>query len=207
MPTKEQVSKLLGRPLTAKEDAAFNEYMRVAIQQLSGILGYSLDLSKSGWDERTFQVSEGYRSLIVDPFTEVDSVSINDKAAKYTVPSSNKPFSIEVVLDEYYKGGTSVTIMAHWGYDCYPSGVMLLLANLFDTVANGTSSAGTSNVKSEEVLSHRVTYETGVTVFDQFAKDNANLIELYRLPYSGLVDAGRILWSNDDDLSDYRPYF
>lgn len=207
MPTQEEISDMLGRPLTAKEAAGFDAYIEIAVTQLGSILGYSLALSDTP-TTKEFTGSRDYRSLIIPPFTDITEVKVNGEVeTNYSVSNTSKPFNVEIVLPRYMSDSTKVAVTAKWGYSTYPSGVLLLLANMFSVVANGQTSEGSASVKSETVLSHSVTYETGVTRYEQFAKDNANIIELYRLPYSSLVSTGRILWSNDDDLSDYRPYF
>lgn len=206
MPTKEQIADILGRPLTPKEDTGFDVYIQIAKEQLGSLLGYSLDLSE-GASTQVFTLDADSKSLMVPPFTNVTSVKIGGKEVEYTTGTTNKPFLVEIILGEYRSSPVSVEVTAEWGYSEYPAGILLLLANMFLVVANGQTTGGGAKVKSEESLSHKVTYETTSSQFESFAKDNANIIDLYRLPYASLVSAGRILWSNDSDISEYRPYY
>lgn len=206
MPTQQQIADMLGRPLTAKEIAGFEAYRDVAVTQLSAILGYSLVLSEEP-AVKEYTGSKDYRSLIVSPFTDITSVKVNGEDAEYAVGTTQKPFNVEIVLGKYMTDNTEVEVTATWGYSKYPAGVLLLISNMFSVVANGQTTGGEAKIKSEDSLSHKVTYETSASQYETFAKDNANIIDLYRLPYSSLVSTGRILWGNDDDISEYHPYF
>lgn len=206
MPSQQQIADMLGRPLTAKEIAWFDAYIEIAVTQLGAILGYSLELSEAV-ETKAFTGTKDYRSLIVSPFTDVTSVKVNGTETGYAIGATQKPFNVEIILSRYMTDNSKVEVTATWGYTEYPAGVLLLIANMFAVVANGQTTGGAAKVKSEDSLSHKVTYETSSSQFETFAKDNANIIDLYRLPYSSLVSAGRILWGNDDDISEYRPYF
>ena len=206
MPTQQQIADMLGRPLTAKEIAGFDAYVEIAVTQLGAILGYSLVLSE-GADTKTFAGVKDYRSLIVPPFTDIEFVKVNGEDVDYIVGTTQKPFDVEIVLGEYMTDNSKIEVNAKWGYSEYPAGVLLLIANMFSVVANGQTAGGSAKVKSEDSLSHKVVYDTSSSQIETFAKDNANIIDLYRLPYSSQVSAGRILWGNDDDISEYHPYF
>lgn len=206
--TQEQVTKLLGRSLTAKEAAGFDVYVDIARAQLEAILGMSLEYGNN--DDKTFTGIEDYTSLIVPPFTEVYGVKRNGVAAKYTIPVTGKPFCYEIVLAKPMRQGERIIVEADWGYCEIPNGVYLLWAQMFAVVANGGvggASDGVARVKRETVLSHTIEFDLSSAV-DVFRNENSTLIDLYSVPKAVLASAGRRLWiGDDDDISRYRPYY
>lgn len=205
--TKEDIVKLLGRPLSAKEDAGYDAYLEIAQVQLEDLLGYSLELS-TAITSKTFTGVDGYRSIFTPPFTEISSVSIDGKAIGYTVGTTNKPIKVEIVLERPAHDNEQIVVSAKWGYaTALPGGVKLLLSNMFAVVANGQATGSDAKVKSETTLSHSVSYDNSSTHMASFEADNANIISLYQRPKPGELQAGRILWGDDDDLSGYSPYF
>lgn len=203
--TKEEIADLLGAPLSAAQLAGVDGYLELATAQLASILGYQLEDPIT--EERTFYGRAGSRSLIVGPFTEIDSVSLNGSPIEYRVGRSNKPFTYEVVTRVEQCEGDEITVMATWGFTETPSSLKLLLANAFAAVSAGGVAGAAAKVKSETVLSHSTTFDNDSVGVDAFMKGNASLLALYRIPTAPRVDAGRVLWRTDDDLSGYRPYF
>ena len=205
---QDKIEQLLGRPLSTKERAGFEVYLEIAQTQLEGLLGYSLSLSAAAAEDKTYRGNSGYRSVFTSPFTNIVSVKVNGKAVSYYVGESSKPIKHEIVLESEACDGDVVVVNAKWGFSGeLPKAVQLLVANLLAVVANGQAIGSEAVVKSETVLSHSVSFDNSKTQIQSFIDNNTTLIDMYRIPKVGDLQAGNILWGSDDDLSGYSPYY
>lgn len=191
MLTKEQVSKLLNRSLTASEDSNFEMYLKIATERLEELLCMSLCGDDS---DRTYAARNGYRTLFTDPFTDVTSVTIDGTevdAGDYLVKQNDRYSggwynSIEFDTPMHCK---KIVVEADWGFDCLPVDLQLLLAKLF---AQGSVEQRSDNqVKSKKIEDFTVTYKDGTT-FDEFVSANQHVISKYSLCNVGDVQHGSI---------------
>lgn len=203
--TTTEIADLLGAPLSEAQIAASDAYIELATIQLQSLLGYEIHVQADPEPatEKTYYGRSGSHSLIVDPFTELVSVSLNGTVLRpedYSVGSSNRPFNYEVITQLSQGAGDEIKVTAKWGFNPLPASLKLLLANMFSVVSLGQTSGGTSRVKSETSLSHSVSYDTSASRYSVFASDNASLISLYRLPKPVRIDGGVVLRDYCDDL-------
>jgi len=190
--TKQEVAKLLGRALSTKEDAAFEEYIDIAGIELEEILDIRLDETTG---ERVYPGREDYRTLFIDPFTAVTSVEVDDEAVAaddYRIAQNDRRSAAwynSIVFDDPM-GRKDVTVLATWGFgDNLPNDLKLLIARMFAVVGNANVS-GQDKVRSKSIEDFSVTYDTSKTSRDQFMTDNARTIAKYQRPQSDVLHGG-----------------
>lgn len=200
---KEQVSKLLGRSLTSLEEANFDTYIKIATERLEELLCFTLCGNCDDGGERTYEPRIGYRTLFIDPFREVVSVTIDDEevsTSKY-IKKQNDKFngswynSIEFTTP--MKDCDRIVVDADWGFKVMPIDLQLLIARLF---AQGSTEQRSDNqVKSKKIEDFTVTYKDGST-FDEFVAANQSTIDKYSLCNIGRISHGRIRRFRDERL-------
>lgn len=184
------VEQLLGRGLSDKERTGFAAYIAVAKEQLEILLGFKLDGTANA--SRTYESREGFRSLVIDPFTAVSEVAIDNVVVTGYIKKQNDAYTADwfntIQLQEAM-GCKYVSVKATWGFgEELPQALRLLWAGMFDVVCNGQTKASQREVKSETTLSHSVTYEQSSEALAQFKESNALLINQYRnIPTGGLI--------------------
>lgn len=186
MLTKQQMTALLGRPLTPAEDANFTTYLDNAIETLEGILCSNLDKETA---IRIFDAREGYSTVFTDPFTAVNEVKINGNiVTNYSLRQwANRNGSwYNSLVFERQLGNDEVSIDADWGFTTLPQDLALLLARVF--ALNGES-GGDGNIKSKKIEDFSVTFGDK-TAFQGFLDDNATTIRKYSLCEIGNVQHG-----------------
>lgn len=175
---------LLGRPLTPNEDANYPLYLKIAQERLEDLT--CLNLS-SETEDRIFDVREGYTTVFTDPFTKINSVTINGNAFTEYTPMQwnrrNADWYNSIVLETC---DDEVTINADWGL-CSPE-LQLLTARLFGLL-NGENS-GNGNIKSKRVEDFHIAFNDN-SVYQQFLLDNQALINKYSLCNIGNIQHGR----------------
>lgn len=187
----EQMPKLLGRALTDRETANYDLYLKIATQHLEELLCMTLCGDDS---ERTFGTRLGYRTVYVDPFIEIESVTIDDDevdAADYTVKQNDK-FNgawYNIIEFDTKRRGENIVVDADWGFRTCPTDLQLLLAKLF---AQGTVEQTSDNqVKSKKIEDFTVTYKDSST-FDELVLANSATIEKYSQCNQGQVRHGSV---------------
>jgi hypothetical protein len=192
MLNKEQVEKLLGRSLTTSETDNFDLYLKIATERLEELLCMQLCGSD---DDRTFMSREGYRTLYMDVFTDLESVTIdgNEVDEDDYVVKQNDSYSgswFNSIEFERPLKGKKVVVSADWGFDTVPVDLQLLLARLFD---QGSKEQSDKNVKSKKIEDFTVTYENGKTM-DDLANENSSVIQKYSLCSQGQIRSGEICY-------------
>lgn len=189
MLTQEQVSKLLGRSLTTLETDNFTLYLKIATQKLEELLCMTLCGDS---DERTYETRDGYRTLYVDPFTDVNSITIDgNETEDYTIKQNDK-FNgswYNVIEFDRKQTGKNVVVDADWGFDSLPSDLQLLLAKLF--AQGSVEQTSDSQVKSKKIEDFTVTYKDGAT-YDEFVLSNASVIDKYAQCSQGYIRHGEV---------------
>lgn len=194
MLTEAQVAKLLGRSLTTLETNNFKLYLKIATERLEELLCMTL----CGDGERTYETRVGYRTLNVDPFTDVTSVTIDgNETTEFTVKQNDK-FNgswYNVIEFDRKQTGKNVVVDADWGFNPMPSDLQLLIAGLFDQNSVGQTSDG--QVKSKKIEDFSVTYKDSAT-FDEFVQSNASVIDKYAQCSQGYIRHGDVYQWRDD---------
>lgn len=192
--TKEDIEGVLLRPLSDTE----NKYFEQLLQQATETLEALLDVKMQGEANtpRRYETTCGSRFLIVDPFTSLLPEVTTESGRPLVVKSVSQGDELNVswfnVIEmvEPLEAGRHV-VKAVWGYgESLPYGLRILIARLFDTLSIANQGSFYSNVKSETVLSHSVTYDNTKQVIDQFAEANVDLLAKFVRPVSSCVVSG-----------------
>lgn len=180
--TEEELVSLLGRELSSVESDNFDLYLESATENLESLLCMSLYLQgeSPSPESRLYMAREGYRNLYVDPFTYLDSVTINGEAEAVTYSQYGKTGTWYNVIEFEEALGTpddnSIEITATWGFTELPATLKLLLAQMFKLVSKKQS----QRVKSKTNEGFSVTY-FDTSDFDQFVLDNYSVISRYQI--------------------------
>jgi hypothetical protein len=203
MLTKEQTSKLLNRALTTAETNNYDLYLKIATERLEELLCMTLCGSD---DDRTFGTRSGYRTVYVDPFTAVESVTIDGETvdeADYTVKQNDK-FNgdwYNIIEFDTKRRGENITVEADWGFDCLPADLQVFLAKLF---AQGSiEQTVDTQVKSKKIEDFTVTYKDSST-FDEFVLANSAVVDKYSQCSQGQIRHGAVCRGDYDLRSIYN---
>ena len=190
--TKDEVSKLLGRPLTTQENANYDLYLEIAKVTLEEMLCIELEKQASNptASARTFEVREGYSTVFTGIFTsltevKVDGVATTDYSTRYWDKRSN-PYYNSIVLDKC--NGKEVEVTGLWGFASIPNDLQMLWAQMFALVSQKRA---VNKVKSKKVEDFAVTY-SDETAMESFGHDNEVIINKYSLCNVGYVKHGDV---------------
>ena len=190
---KEEMAKLLGRPLDDHETENFDNLLANAKSTLEHILGIRID---GEYGERLYQPRPCFGQLWIDPFVLSED---EEKPLKVVINGQEQsvwPANFDQLVADWYNsiifecpmGVRMVVVTTEWGFgDALPSDLQALWASLFDIVSTNSTTATTPAIESEQVLSHRVTFNTDKSVIDQFISSNAVAIARYKRPFGGDV--------------------
>lgn len=180
-----KLEALLGRPLTTIEVTNLTLYLEIATERLQDLT--CLNLTQNT-EDRVYDVREGYTTVFTDPFTEINSVTVNGNTFTDYTPMQwnrrNADWYNSIVLETCED---EVTINADWGI-CSPE-LQLLTARLFGLM--GIEKSGNGNVKSKKVEDFSITFNDN-SAYDQFLLDNQSLINKYSLCNIGNVQHGSV---------------
>lgn len=202
MLTQEQLSKLLNRPLTTAETTNFSLYLKIATSRLEELLCMSICADDG---ERTYGTRLGYRTVYVDPFTDVNTVSIDgNETDDYTVKQNDK-FNgswYNIIEFDRKQSGENIVVDAEWGFDPCPVDLQLLLARLF--AQGSVEQTSDSLVKTKKIEDFSVTFKDGAT-YDEFVLSNSATIDKYSQCNQGQILHGSVSWGYYD-LRSVREY-
>lgn len=190
MLTKEQAVKLLNRSLTESETSNFKLYLEIAVQRLEELL--CMDLSSDA-GARTYETRKNYRTVYVDPFTEVTSITLDGDevdADDYTIKQNDKLNAswYNIIEFDRARSGGKIVVDADWGFGKCPSDLQLLLARLFAQYS--LEQTQESNVKSKKIEDFTVTYKDSASSFDDLVSNNRAVIDKYGLCNQGYIRHG-----------------
>lgn len=194
--SKEDMAKLLGRPLTSAETTNYDLYIEIAQEQLEQLLG--LKLTGTDNSERVYEARSGFHSLVIDPFsannptvTDGDGNAVTGFAVRLDDDYNAKWFNTIELVDRMKAG--IYKVKAKWGYGSeLPKGLQLLMAGMFDVTANGNPVASEAKIKSETTLSHSVTFDTSSEAYQRFVDSYAALIAKYSQDRTAMVLSGKV---------------
>lgn len=185
--TQDKIAALLGRPLSSVETTNFSTYLEIAQSKVSDLL--CVDICQVV-EEKQFDARQGYKTLNVPIFTEIDYVKLgDDETTRYKVmqgSNRNGDWYNNIVFDAPLHCET-VTVKADWGFDKIPVDVQILIAQLFGMV--GDSLEG-DLVQSKQVEDFRITLKDK-TKTEVFATKYAATIAKYSGCVNGNVQSGR----------------
>ncbi len=193
MLTKDQVSKLLNRPLTTAENTNFSTYLKIATERLEELLCFDLCINTP---TRTYLVREGYRTVFTDVFNGSVTITIDGETvdtADYTVrqfDNLNGSWFNSIVFKKHLpREVEEIVVEAAWGFNGLPVDLQLLLAKLF--ALNTQSQTADDRVKSKKIEDFTVSYNDQTT-YDQFVMSNADVIRKYSICSMGDIQHGRV---------------
>lgn len=183
--TKEQLIALLGRPLTPVEDANFELYLDIAMQQLEQSICTSLT-ETSGDEPVVYDVREGYRTLFTDIFTEVTEVKMDGAvidSSKYSVrqwDKRNGSWYNSIVFDRVFTScDNEVEVTAEWGFSSIPLDLQAVLAGLFGLITKKNNLD--PSIASKQVEDFRIAFRDGVDLDTDFQSKYAHTLSKYSL--------------------------
>lgn len=194
--TKEQLIALLGRPLTPVEDANFELYLDIAMQQLEQLICTSL-AETSGNETVVYDVREGYRTLFTDIFTELTEVKIYGTvidSSKYSVRQWDKrsgSWYNSIVFDNMFKAcDDEVEVTAEWGFNTIPSDLLAVLAGLFDLITKKNNL--NPSIASKQVEDYRISFRADVDLDADFESKYAGTLSKYSMCDIPNVQHGKV---------------
>lgn len=186
-----KLEKLLGRSLTDSEINDFEMFLEVSLLKLEQLVGSPL---KPVSEKRLFSARSGYRAVGVDIFRTFKSIKRcdTDELIK-AVPSYNGILSNgwfnQIALNQRITTcdnyPVTLEIDADWGFDELPSDLALVLAMIFDMVANSSRELAESKVESKRVEDFSVTFVHDKTVDQRIRELFGLTIDCYKSQYKG----------------------
>lgn len=192
---KEEISALLGRPLTTVEDTNFDLYLEIAYQNIEEIICTGvIDITET----RVFDTRNGYSTAFVDIFHSISEVKLDgDVTTSYTVrqwDKRNASWYNSLVFDEMLTG-QELEVTADWGFppvsdaSSLPADLQMVLAQLFALISKKNKYDGT--IQSKQVEDFRISFKSDVDLDEQFFSTYSKTISKYSLCDIPNVQHGR----------------
>lgn len=190
MINQEKIEKLLGRSLTDSEKSGFSMFLAVSIAKLEQIIGSPLQPVA---EKRFSTARSGYRTVYTDIFRKLKSIKKADGTMVKAVPSCNGKLSTswfnQVILDKPMINcdcqATNLEIEADWGFEELPDDLALVLAMIFDNIANSSRELAESKVESKRVEDFSVTFVQNKTINDHISSLFETTINHYKSQFKG----------------------
>lgn len=193
---QEQIEAILGRSLSTRESNNFDWYLDIAIERLSSLLCIQWPTDDSGAvnETRVYAPRNGYTILYVDPFTELDTVTIDGEEQEVTKQQwdrrsgtwYNALIFAEAMTDK------EVSVTATFGYGELPGDLQLLLAQIFQLISNEL--VNDARIASKRNEDFTVSYRTGendvTTAWDSLKKTYSSIIGKYSQCGIGQIQHG-----------------
>ena len=190
---QDQLSKLLGRPLTPTEVSSFDLYLKIAQQSLEDLMCTVLCNQD---DPKFYETRVGYSTVFTDIFTDLDEVKIDGKVidqSKYSIRQwdrRNASWYNSIVFNKRFCKNEEIEVSATWGFKPMPVDLQAVLAGLFDLVTKKNKFDGT--VKSKRVEDFHISLNTDVDFDSEFANKYGNTIRKYSLCDVGNIQHGKV---------------
>lgn len=179
--TKQKLEQLLGRPLTAIEDANMALYLSIATDTLAQLICVDLSADTSA---RVYDVRQGYSSIFTDFFSSFTKVELDGKDITANVsPRQNDRRSgnwfNSLVRDcKFNSRDKEVSVTATWlDVDAMPDDLQMILAALFDQVSKKQKID--TSVQSKQVEDFRITFNGDADLDAEFMSKYSLLISKY----------------------------
>lgn len=197
----EELSALLGRPLTPIEETNIDLYLDIATEALEDLIcTYIHPVTET----RTFGLREGYSTAFVDIFSEVTEVKVDDTVidpSKYSVrqwDKRNASWYNSLVFDKRFTfRDDEIEVTAAWGFpetsgdeSALPYDLQSLLAGLFDLVTKKNKLD--PSIASKQVEDFRISFRSGVDLDTEFRSKYADTIAKYSLCDIPNVQHGKV---------------
>lgn len=184
--TREDISNLLGRPLTPFEDSNFDLYLDIAEVSVEDLLCTSLEPVN---ETRKFYTRNGYSTAFVDIFWNIDEVKINDKVMTNFNPMQWDKFNGEwynsLVFSNKFKKKQIIEVTADWGFppssdtSNLPVDLERLIAGLFAQITKVNKFDST--VESKDVEDFKIVFNVDTDLDEAFYNSYRSTINKYSL--------------------------
>jgi len=194
--SQSELEALLGRSLTPAEVTNLDLYLNIATENLEQLLCMVLTETSGEDDARLYDAREGYSTLFVDIFTELNEVQIDGDiipSDKYSVRQwdrRNGTWYNSIVFSERFSSDKEVQVSANWGFATMPVDLQSVLAGLFDLVTK--KSKLDPSVTQKQVEDFRIHLNADVDLDTEFYKKYAKTISKYSLCEIGNVKNGEV---------------
>jgi hypothetical protein len=198
---KEEISALLGRPLTTVEDTNFNLYINIANENLQNLICTPFEEIT---ETRLFGTRHDYKTAFVDIFSEVTEVKLDDTVTTdYQIrqwDNLNGNWFNSLVFEDYLKG-KKLEVTASWGFppasdaSSLPLDLQQVLAGLFGLISKKNKYDG--SIQSKQVEDFRITLRD-VDLDDEFYKSYGTTISKYSLCNIPDFKQGKVCQCSED---------
>lgn len=197
--TQEELSNLLGRPLTTIEANNFDLYLDIAMENLEELTCTTFEFIE---EERTFDVREGFSTAFVDIFTSASEVKLDDVVADVSDyharqwDKRNSSWFNSLVFDDKLEC-QELKVTAEWGFDLQsgegsdlPADLQLVLAGLFALITKKNKYDG--SVSSKQVEDFRINFNADADLDDEFYQKYNKTLAKYGLCHISDLKHGKV---------------
>lgn len=178
--TQAQLAALLERSLTPNEVTNFKTYLDIAKKSLENFLCFDLC---SPEDTQTFDARDGYSTVFVPPFTELEEVKRNgDVVTDYSVRQWNNragSWFNSLVFEHCLHEDDEIEITGSWGFSSVPADLQLVIARAFALITKQNKIDPT--VTSKQNRQFRIGIDNTVDLDDAFYQQNEATLSKYGL--------------------------
>lgn len=192
---QEQVEKVLGRTLSTTESNNFDLYIDIAIERLEKL--FCIQWGDNEEETRVYSGRCGYKTLYIDPFTVLDTVTIDgDEFTPRKQQWDRRTgdwYNVLVFdeIDDMEDNGEAldVSVTATFGYGAtLPSDLQLLLGRTFDLIT--LEQKTNPRVQSKRNEDYQVTYGSIVSEWESLKVANKSTIQKYSQCGLGQIQSG-----------------
>jgi len=185
---EEQVSALLGRPLTSIEEDNFDSYIEIALLNLEDLLCTSVDEVS---ETRVFDLREGYSTAFVDIFWNVTEVKIDGDTqdpSEYSVrqwDKRNGSWYNSLVFENRFTTQKEIEVTADWGFEpqsnasSLPLDLQSVVAGLFAQITKKNKFDPT--ITQKQVEDFRIHFQADTDLDADFYKLYGKTVSKYSL--------------------------
>ena len=194
MLTKEQLEQLLGRSLSSSEETNRVLYLNIALERLAGL--FCVHIGDNTESTRIYMGREGYSTIYIDPFTAVNTVTIDgeeQETTSYQWDTRNADW-FNILKFDHQLEAEEIEVTATFGYgDPLPFDLQVLLARTFATLSQENTTD--LRVQSKQNEDYRVTYGSqrdgdSPSVWASLLEENKSTIQKYSQCGIGTIDHG-----------------
>lgn len=161
--SEEEISALLGRPLTTVETTNFDEYLNIANENLESLICTPFEEAEG---TRVFDTRDDYKTAFIDIFWQVSEVKLDGTVvdeADYSVRQWDKrsgSWYNSLVFEDYLERKV-LEVTADWGFtpasdaSSLPLDLQQVLAGLFGLISKKNKFDG--SIQSKQVEDFRIT--------------------------------------------------
>lgn len=190
--TQDQISVLLGRPLSSIESTDFNTYYNLALNRVSDLICSTVCPSYE--ETMVFEIVNGYRTLNLPIFTDIVSITVGSNVLDETSYKVKQNSSLNgdwfnAVVFNYgvLNDCETISVEADWGFNRIPLDVQQMIAEQFGIASSILSN---DNITRKQVEDFSI-YLKG-SLSDAFDAKYASTIAKYSSCNKGQIQSGDV---------------